>query len=168
MSKIFTYIIHSFVPQIFIEHDKRGLYNMQGSVQSENVGAFVQKQDFYFLLWLLSPPSWYLFYLLFNVAFLKQRRTTSASIDHCKCPTPHPVVIEAARARQEYWSGFPFHSPVDHVLSELFTMTRLSWVILHSMARRSIELDKAVILVITLVSFLRLSFSVCLPLEVWG
>lgn len=102
MSKIFTYIIHSFVPQIFIEHDKRGLYNMQGSVQSENVGAFVQKQDFYFLLWLLSPPSWYLFYLLFNVAFLKQRHTTSASIDHCKCPTPHPVVIEAARARSHY------------------------------------------------------------------
>lgn len=46
MSKIFTYIIHSFVPQIFIEHDKRGLYNMQGSVQSENVGASVQKARF--------------------------------------------------------------------------------------------------------------------------
>ena len=31
-------------------------------------------------------------------------------------------------SRQEYWSGLPFPSPVDHILSELSTMTRLSWV----------------------------------------
>ena len=103
MSKIFTYIIHSFVPQIFIEHDKGGLYDMQGSIQGETAGALVQKQeDFYFLLWLLSPPSWYLFYLLFNVAFLKQRHTSSTSTDHCKCPVPHPGVIEAAWVRSHY------------------------------------------------------------------
>ena len=30
--------------------------------------------------------------------------------------------------RQEYWSSLPFLSPVDHVLSELFTMTCPSWV----------------------------------------
>ena len=31
-------------------------------------------------------------------------------------------------SRQEYWSGSPFPSPVDHVLSELFTVTvRLGW-----------------------------------------
>ena len=31
-------------------------------------------------------------------------------------------------SRQEYWSGLPFPSPVDHVLSELSTMTiRLEW-----------------------------------------
>ena len=29
-------------------------------------------------------------------------------------------------SRQEYWSGLPFLSPVDHVLSELSTMTHLS------------------------------------------
>ena len=30
--------------------------------------------------------------------------------------------------RQEYWGGLPFPSPVDHVLSELSTMTiRLGW-----------------------------------------
>ena len=28
---------------------------------------------------------------------------------------------------QEYWSDLPFHPPADHVLSELFTMTYLSW-----------------------------------------
>ena len=31
-------------------------------------------------------------------------------------------------SRQEYWGGFPFPSPVDHILSDLSTMTLLSWV----------------------------------------
>ena len=43
---------------------------------------------------------------------------------------------------------------VDHVLPELSTMTRLSWVALHSMAHSFIELDKAVVHVIRVVSFL--------------
>ena len=30
-------------------------------------------------------------------------------------------------SRQEYWSGLPFPSPVDHALSELSTMTSQSW-----------------------------------------
>ena len=47
-------------------------------------------------------------------------------------------------SRQEYWSGFPFPSPVDHVLSELSTMTHLSWVALHRIAHSFIELVKAV------------------------
>ena len=38
-------------------------------------------------------------------------------------------------SRQEYWSGLPFPSPVDHILSGLFTMTRPSWVALHGMAQ---------------------------------
>ena len=37
-------------------------------------------------------------------------------------------------SRQEYWSGLPFPSPVDHILSEVSTMTCLSWEALHSMA----------------------------------
>ena len=49
-------------------------------------------------------------------------------------------------SRQEYWSGLPFLSPVDHNLSDVSTMTRPSWV-----APRAwlsfIELDKAVVLV---------------------
>ena len=65
-------------------------------------------------------------------------------------------------SRQEYWSGLPFPSPVDHVLSELSTMTHLSWVTLHDMAH-SFELDKAVVHVIRWVSFLWLWFSVFLP-----
>ena len=45
------------------------------------------------------------------------------------------------------------------MLSELSTMTHLSWVALHSMAHSFIELGKAVVHVIRLVSFLW--FSVC-------
>ena len=49
-------------------------------------------------------------------------------------------------SRQEYWSGLPFPSPVDHILSDFSTMTLLSrvapWTWLSF-----IELDKAVVLV---------------------
>ena len=49
-------------------------------------------------------------------------------------------------SRQEYWSGLPFPSPVDHILSDLSTMTHPSWVA--PVAWLSlIELDKAVVLV---------------------
>ena len=48
-------------------------------------------------------------------------------------------------SRQEYWSGFPFSSPVDPVLSELSTMTHPSWVALPGMVHSFIELDKAVV-----------------------
>ena len=37
-------------------------------------------------------------------------------------------------SRQEYWSGLSFPSPVDHILSELSTMTHPSWLALHGMA----------------------------------
>ena len=49
-------------------------------------------------------------------------------------------------SRQEYWRGLPFPSPVDHILSDLSTMTCPSLV-----APRAwlsfVELDKAVVLV---------------------
>ena len=47
----------------------------------------------------------------------------------------------------------PFPSPVDQILSDLSTTTRLSWVALHGMAHGFIESDKAVVHVIRLVSF---------------
>ena len=49
-------------------------------------------------------------------------------------------------SKQEYWSGLPFPSPVDHILSDLSTMTRPSWVAPQSWLS-FIELDKAVVLV---------------------
>ena len=43
---------------------------------------------------------------------------------------------------QEYWSILLFPSSVDHALSELSTLTCLSWVALHGMAHNVIELRK--------------------------
>ena len=37
-------------------------------------------------------------------------------------------------SRQEYWSGLPFPSPVDHILSDLSTMTCPFWVAPHGIA----------------------------------
>ena len=51
---------------------------------------------------------------------------------------------------------------MDHVLSELSAMTHPSWVALRGMAHSFIELDKAVVHVISLVSFHDCGFhSVC-------
>ena len=66
-------------------------------------------------------------------------------------------------SRQEYWSGLPSPSPVDHILSELFSMTHPSWVALHSLVHYFIELDKVVVHVIILISFLWLWFLLCYP-----
>ena len=57
-------------------------------------------------------------------------------------------------SRQEYSSGLPFLSAVDHILSELSSMTHSSSVVLLGMAHHFMQLDKAVIHVINLVSFL--------------
>ena len=45
-------------------------------------------------------------------------------------------------SKQEYCSDLPLPLPVDHVLSELFTMTLPSWVALHSMNYSFTELCK--------------------------
>ena len=49
-------------------------------------------------------------------------------------------------SRQEYWSGLSCPSPVDHILSDLSTMTCPSWVAPQAWLG-FIELDKAVVLV---------------------
>ena len=72
-------------------------------------------------------------------------------------------ILFVGYSRIEYWGVLLFPSPVDHFLSELSTMTHLSWVALHGMAHSFTELDKVVIHVISLVSFLWLWFSFCLP-----
>ena len=53
-------------------------------------------------------------------------------------------------SRQEYWGCLPFHSPVDHVLSELSTLTHPSWVAFYGVAHSFIELDRRLVLVISL------------------
>ena len=61
-------------------------------------------------------------------------------------------------SRHEY----EFPSPVDHILSDLSTVSCPSSVSLHSMAHSFTELDKAVVYVISLISLLWLWFSFCL------
>ena len=67
-------------------------------------------------------------------------------------------------SRQEYWSGLPFpfsfHGPR---FVKFSSMTHPSWVALHVMAHDFIELDKAVVHVISLVNFMWLWFSFCMP-----
>ena len=55
------------------------------------------------------------------------------------------LILFMGFSRQEYWSGLPVPSPVDHILSALSAMTiRLAWT--HTACLSFIELDKAVVL----------------------
>ena len=104
-----------------------------------------------FLLWLsLFIPSGAIS-LLFSSSVLSTCRPGEL-IFQCHTFLPFHTVHGVLKARILKWFAIP--SPVDHVLPELSTMTHLSWVALRGMAHSFIELDKAVILVISLVSFL--------------
>ena len=48
-------------------------------------------------------------------------------------------------SRQESWSALTVPSPVNHVLSELSTMTHPSWEALHGLTHSFIELDSGMI-----------------------
>ena len=45
-------------------------------------------------------------------------------------------------SQQEHWSGLPFPPPVDHILSELSTMSLPSCVVLHDKVHNFTELHK--------------------------
>ena len=79
-----------------------------------------------------------------------------------QCPIFLPFHTVHGVLKQEYQSGLPFPSPVDHVLSEFSTMIHPSWMALYDMAHSFVELAKAVVQAIRLVSFLWLWFSFCL------
>ena len=66
-------------------------------------------------------------------------------------------------SRQEFWSGLPFPSPVDHILSDLSTMTCPSWVAPRAWFSYT-EWEKAVVHVVRLTSFLWLWFQCVCPL----
>ena len=54
-----------------------------------------------------------------------------------------PFILFMEFSWQEYWNNLPFPPSVNHILSELFTMTCVSWVALKGMAHSFTELDKA-------------------------
>ena len=70
------------------------------------------------------------------VAYLQTWGSSSSFIYFCL------FILLMKFSRQEYWSQLPFPFPVDHVLSELSTVTHMSWVALHGMAHSFIELCK--------------------------
>ena len=79
----------------------------------------------------------------------------------CSIFLPFHTVYWALKARI---SGLPFPSPVAFILSELSTTTHPSSVAIDGMAHSYIELDKAVVHVIRLVTFLWLWFQSVCPL----
>ena len=101
-------------------------------------------------------------FLHFSFSTLGTYRT-GEFISQCHIYFPFHTVHGVLKAR--ILTFLPFPSPVDHVLPELSTMTHPSRVALHCMAHSFIELDKAVVLVIILVSFLWLWFSFCLKMD---
>ena len=110
--------------------------------------------------------NWALFLLWFQLFILSE--VISPLISHNWAPTDlgsssfHLFTLFMWFSRQEYWSGLPFPSSVGHILLVLSTMTHPSWVALHGMVYSFIELDKTVVHVISLVSFLWFDFhSVC-------
>ena len=80
---------------------------------------------------------------------------------------PEFFILFTGFSRQECWSALSFPSPVDHVLSELSTMTHPSWVALHGMAHSFIELDKAVIHVISLPTKVHLVNAMVFPVVMY-
>ena len=54
-------------------------------------------------------------------------------------------ILFMGSSRQEYWSGLPFLSPVDRIVSDLSTMAHPSWVVPWAWLSFT-ELDKAVVL----------------------
>ena len=105
-----------------------------------------------FLLLFLSPYSsitshthnwvllllWFCLFILFGVvsplisSSILNTYQPGEFIFQCHTFLPFQTVYEVLEAR--ILKLFAFPSPVGHVLSELSTMTRLSWVALHSMA----------------------------------
>ena len=81
--------------------------------------------------------------LVLNLLYVPQPSDLGRGTAHLLVSYPFVfLILPMGFSRQEYWSALPFSSPVDYVLSEHFTMTRLSQVALHSMAHGFIELFK--------------------------
>ena len=64
----------------------------------------------------------YMFFYILPISKRYQKRILKIKIK--------TTVLLMRFSRQEYWSGLPFPFLVDHILSELSTMTRPSWVAL--------------------------------------
>ena len=82
-------------------------------------------------------------------------------IFQCHVFLPFHTVHGVFKGRMLKWFAFPFSRGPP--LSELSANVCLSWGALHDLSHSFIELDQVVVPVISLVSFLWLWFSFCLP-----
>ena len=99
-----------------------------------------------FLLWLCLFILSGIISSLFSVAYWTSTDLGSLSfsvLSFCL------FILFTGFSRQEYGSGLPFPFPVDHIFSELSTMSRPFWLALHVMAHSFIELNKGVVQDIT-------------------
>ena len=76
------------------------------------------------------------FSILSFCLFIEIRECDSESVisSSCSILTFCLFILFMGFSRQEYWSDLPFPSPVDHIVSDLSTMTRPSWVAPQGMA----------------------------------
>ena len=93
------------------------------------------------------PSFWSYFSTLFSSTY-----QSGELIFQCHVFLPFPTVHVVLKARILKWFVIPFSSGPCFV--RILPMTRPSWVALHGMVHNFIELDKAVVHVIHLVSFL--------------
>ena len=98
--------------------------------------------------------------LLFSNSILGTYRP-GEFIFQCHIFLPFHTVHGVLKARILKWFVIPFSS--GPCFARTLTMSCLFWVALHSLAHSFIELDKGVVCVITLISFLWMWFSFCLP-----
>ena len=78
-------------------------------------------------------------YSIGNIINVRVCQSLSRVLFPTLCTVAGQVPLSMEFSKQEYWSGLPFPSPVDHILSELSTMTRPSWVALNSMAHSFVK-----------------------------
>ena len=74
-------------------------------------------------------------------------------------------ILSTGFSQQEYWSRLPFPFPLDHILSEVSTVTCLSWVVPHTMGHGFIGLCKPFFLDTAVIHE---EMYYCSPQEYWS
>ena len=97
-----------------------------------------------YCFWFGSIPSFFL-ELLLQWSPVSYRVPTILGISSFSVLSFCLFLLFMGFSRQEYWCGLPFTSPVDHILSDLSSMTRPSSVAPQAWFSFT-ELDKAVVL----------------------
>ena len=102
----YTFLGIFFIDNNVIHKDERNFFTLQ----------FVCLLFLFFLLCLLVPNK----ISIMKMELMKRGSSSFSVISFCL------FIVFMGFSRQESWSGLPFPSLVDHVLSELSTMTHLS------------------------------------------